>query len=232
MNKKIPKILSFLTIALLLSAIAFSTSSKADPNPSPSKPCDEDISDNLDEAYIQVNFEALNKIPFRKSGKELFIPSPDLRWGNLTKDDKPHSKKDYNCVVTLSSPQCPNWVWSEKMTDKNTTSSGKMKIVMPPVGYDVTLQVVYKEIYDDPLTAGKDFNKAIDNVNSTSVVYTWEMTYLGGWGPDIPQPVFLYPTGHEKNCDDFGCVTTGKKAEIQDFGGVNAYLEENGLFGH
>ena len=71
MKKNVLKIFALSLIVFLAFALSFSLTSKSPPpssDPTPSIPCDVDIQNNLETAFLQINFEAVDRIPFRKSG--------------------------------------------------------------------------------------------------------------------------------------------------------------------
>ncbi len=233
MKKKVPKLIVFTMTLFVLSLLWFSQTSKSPgpPTSPPSVPCNEDIQNNLETAFIQLNFETGVDNPFRNSGYEGYIPTPDLRFGDIAKGGLA-STSDYSCVVNITTPSCPNWMWSEYVTSDNTTSGGKMTIKIPPPGYDVKVSVTYTEVSEK--TGGSNFNVAFGSFQDTHVVYKFEMTYAGGWETNIPQPIFLKPTHQIASICQVGCTggSVPKKLDISDYKHINDYLIRHNLFGH
>ncbi len=234
MKKKISIFFGSISLVVVCLAMMFSLTSKRPPNfEEPPIPCDDQIRDNMGTAFLQINFDPSAQNPFRRAGYESYIPSPDIRFGDIDGTGFGVSDVEYACSVTLTSPQCSEWVWTGFMSDQNTTSGGKMTIPMPPSNYDLNVKVEYSEKGES--NKDPNFNIPLNGNDFTSVVYTFEMTYLGGWSSNIPQPIYLRPSHQISGyCMNNSCGKGSVKRSVRakDYGNINEYLDAHGLFGH
>ncbi|MEM8937875.1 MAG: hypothetical protein AAGC64_00850 [Bacteroidota bacterium] len=229
-------VITKLTFTLLgiffLAGLAFTMSSKRSQLPSPDPiPCEVDISNNLEDAQISIFFEIVDN-PFRQPGFEGYIPSPDLRFGDIAGGGCA-GPNDFSISVRLTSPQCPNWEWVRYSDDTNTTSGGTMDIKTPPPGYDLRLEVTYTEQADEVNDLDFNTNNLFGANSGTHVVYRFDMTYLGGLTASVPQPIFLTPSNQvEAKCGNcLACDGAGnKKADITDFKTINQFIDHHKLF--
>lgn len=231
------KFFTALMSVLVLSAMMFTLTSKADPDFSdPDEPCDEVIGLG-DSRTIRISFnEAQNPNPFRKTGYDGYIPSPDLRWGDfpgapmLSSASEPFMVSNYYASVTITSPQCDEWEWKRVFDASNGSSNGEMDVKIPIDGYDARVQIKYYERNDSMLDA-PDFNidgpsNTCDSGNSTRVLYTFDQVFLNGWGSSIPQPMTMIPTSNTAlTCIDL----QGKYSSMQDYDSVNEFIDINDL---
>ncbi|MBC9796754.1 hypothetical protein [Sinomicrobium weinanense] len=207
---------TFIVFVLCILVLTLSSKDPSDDIFGPSTPCGELAGD---EVYIQLNFaqpQAFNQ--YRQSSYQGFIPTPDVRTsggpaGSLNDNDK------YYCKVTVTTPQCTDWLWERILSNDNHYGSGKMKITIPPDGYDANIEVSYYETFDDPYNS-HDFNKG--SSYGTRLVYKFEQLYLNGWSGNIPQPVELYPTHLDKTIND----PTSKYPTLRDYNTVNDIIDE------
>jgi len=224
------KLFKFLGVGLFmffLSLLVFSMSSKTDPTSNPQVPCKEKITNANLKSFIQINFQADADLkPFRKIGYEGYIPTPDLRFGNLPPSPTLGSN-EYTITVYLSSPECSQWSWSGMASSDNITSGGKMEIPMVPPGYEITVKVVYKE--KGEAVGGLNFNRETSQITGASaLMWQYEQTFMSGWERKIPQPIYLTPT----NLIPITDLSSSKKKEIVDYRDVNHYLDVHQLLGH
>nr|WP_292960782.1 MULTISPECIES: hypothetical protein [unclassified Allomuricauda] len=232
MKTKIVRLASALAGVFVLTGLIFTMSSKRSNLPtSDTIPCETEISDNLENAYISIFFEAGKENPFRKPGFEGFIPSPDIRFGDIPGGGCA-GPDEFSISVRLTSPQCPNWEWVRFADNTNMDAGGTMNIKTPPPGYDLRVEVTYTEQADEV----NDFDFNTDNLAGatfgTHVVYKFDMTYLGGFGGDIPQPIFLNPSYQvESKCTNcLACDGSSKKVNIADYKTINQYIDHNQLY--
>lgn len=199
-------------------------------------PCDEVIGEG-DSRKIRIAFnEAQNPNPYRKTGYDGYIPSPDLRWGNfpgalaVSSLSDPSLTSNYFASVTITSPQCDKWEWKRVFDASNGNSNGEMDIKIPVDGYDARVQIKYYERRDAYLSA-PDFNidgpsNSCGTGNSTRVLYTFDQVFLNGWGSSIPQPMTMIPTSNSAlTCVD----VSNKDVGMQDYSSINEFIDINDL---
>ncbi len=233
---KINHYLRLLSIGFILSGMVITLSSKDDDIGNDGPPCETLAGDD---ARIQILFEpTANFDQFRAPGFAGFIPSPDLRFGDapggflLDRDEA----DEYYCVVTVTSPQCVDWIWEEALTLENSNGNGRMDIKVPPDGYDTRIEVKYYEISDSPATT-QNFNVPL---NASRVIYSFVRTYLGAPGipPLAPEPVFLDVSDFEEIgilCDanpflcgdtdwDIGKGSANLDDVLDDYENINTFI--------
>ncbi|KZS39237.1 hypothetical protein AWE51_11840 [Aquimarina aggregata] len=216
--KKIIKIFSGALGVFVLCALMFSLSSKSEPNLS-SNQCANLEGDN---AQIQLYFPG-GENPFRNSGFEFFVPTPDLRNGDFPGAGTILEDQNYYCTIVVTTPRCPNWEYKRVFDASNGNSNGLINIKIAPDGFDTVLEVTYHERIDG--LGAQNFNKSLGNVNNTRVVYKHKVTYFNGWDPRRPQPVDMVPSFQKKSNTD---LTPNKSAIPDDFSSVNDFID-NGL---
>ena len=229
------KFFTALTTVLLLSVMMFTLTSKGGPDFSDPKPCDEVIGEG-DTRIIRIAFnEAQNPNPFRKTGYNGYIPSPDLKGGDfpgapaLSSLFDPSLTSNYFVSVTITSPQCDEWEWKRVFDASNGSSNGEMDVKIPIDGYDARVQIKYYERRDSSLGT-PDFNKDVSSNscgagNSTRVLYSFDYVFLNGWGSSIPQPMTMIPTSNTAlTCVD---ILGGKSSGMQDYNSVNEFIDIN-----
>ena len=177
------------------------------------------------DARIKILF-SLAPYQFRTAGNEYFIPSPDLRWGDAP-GNWVHESDKYFCLVTITSPNCPAYNWQQALTSSGIGSNG-MAVKLPPEGYDVTLKVEYWEKGDANVPgfnlAPTDSSTFFGPYIKSRLKYTFQQTYLGGWGSSIPQPVYLNVTSNNGYFDNGDIIFEGGKTAAGDLSSLNEYI--------
>lgn len=192
------------------------------PDEEPDSPCKTREKIGSTDAQIQINFDATSFNFARASNYQGYIPNPDLRFSGGTPAGSMAEYTKYYCVITVTTPQCLDWVWEQALDSNNSNGTGKVNIKIPPAseGWDSTIEVIYFEIHDFPHT-GIDFNYPN---NPLSVRYSFEQTYQGPVGTNVPQPITLYADGLWTRDPYAG---GGKGFKLSDYGTVNEYLMNN-----
>lgn len=221
MKQKILGLVSLFFLASFLSSLLFVTTSKSPDDLEFSDDCD-NIEGKGDNVRIQINVDQYSFSQYRSSTYQNYIPTPDLRTsgspgGVLSEHDK------YYCFVTVTCPQCEDWIWEEALSTSNSNGTGKMNIKIPPEGYDATIEVEYYEVTDDPPQPPFNSSALVGN----RLKYKFEQTYQNGFGNSVPQPVFPAPVGLKI----FGTDASGwnkEFVEMEDYSGVNEYINLGG----
>lgn len=218
MIKKKRRVLSFLILSLIVSGLLFTLSSKGtDIDDIPDPVYCEELEGTA--AQIQINFHPTSHNAYRASGYVGYIPTPDLRTSGNPAGTSAEADK-YYCIVTVTTPQCSDWIWERALTLNNSNGTGKMDVMFTPAdqNWDTVVRVTYYEIMDFPTTP-INFNSS---GSAMSVEYVFEHQYQGI--PTVPQPIQLYATGTVvRGVPGDG----GKNYNIGDYGNVNDYLDYN-----
>lgn len=184
------------------------------------------------DAKISINFNAYPN-PFRETGFEYYIPSPDIRWGD-TPGTTIFDETQFSCTIKVTSPNCPNFYWYRAIENITNFSGNIVNIKLPPSGYDAQVNVTYIERGENFST--QNYNKpAYDNFgnqkNYSRIRYEFQMTYLGGWSnPNIAQPIYLDPIANEgyninPSTGRMQLPPAGGKADFSDLSGINVVID-------
>lgn len=234
------KYFSFVPILgiLVFSMFMFTLTSKDDFDPS-GPPCE-----NQDGQFrtLNINFnDAEFPVPYRKSIHEFFIPTPDLRFGNvpgaptlvnafdITTNELANN---YYAAITITSPQCENWEWQRVF---DGFSNGDMQVVIPEEGFDARVEIKYYERTDQ--NGYTDFNEGLNNNcgqnRPSRILYTSsELVFDGFWDNNSTKVFTMIPSGQ---IDTFSCFDgTGvdlgpKSVEMADYNSVNEFIDINDL---
>jgi len=168
---------------------------------------------------------------FRKSGYEFYIPSPDMRFGNVP-GQATIFPTDFYCTVKVTSPNCSAFQWYGSYEN----SGNNLNIKLPPIGFDAVIEVNYIERGEDYTTP--DFNKSVIRLdidvyyNFSRVIYKAKKTYPGGGSGTLFVELEL---NHNQGYDlDAGgriktYMWTGGKGDVSDLSGLNTYINAKNM---
>ena len=178
-------------------------------------------------AQLQINFSTESFDFARNSAYQGFIPSPDLRWGDakgiggfLSQTNK------YYCSVTITSPQCISYHKDFVLSSNNSDGNGKIDVLVPSkpsAGIETTIRVEYFEVADAPHTP-HDFNVGANPTVSTRLMYTFEETYQGAPGTNVPQPISL---SSSFLVSPDGTFDIGKNFAPEDYESINDFINND-----
>lgn len=234
-RSKMTDVLSFAGMAFVLCGLVFSLSSKSDDIPIGDEPC-ETLAGDPARIRIAVDAFGSSANPFRNNNFQDYVPNNDLRLldsdpaGFISEEDQ------YYCVVTVTSPQCADWVWEAALSNANRDGD-VMDIIVPPDGFDTRINVVYYEVADFPVTP-IDFNQAgLFGEQGIRVIYEATETFLGapGLAGSPPEPIELFATDNDAQsidicdfCDgdiDWGDGKGVAGNILEDYGSINTLIE-------
>jgi len=183
---------------------------------------------------IQINFDAFSNASNARDQQrddvwQGYIPSTDLRFSSNIADAAAGSLLEstkYYCVVTVTAPQCDDYIWTGVMDATNATSSGLMDIeVLSNDGsIDTFLKVEYFEV-----ASGFGGEPQFNRVDNSRLKYNFEFEYFGGLVTNNPEPIQLFPGLLVNNFGDAVGIDSGKNYDFGDFGSVNNYIELNDI---
>jgi len=223
----------FVFIMISFAMVLMSTKDRPQPD-GDSTPCESLAGDD---ARIRINVDPFGSSAnfFRNDGFQDFVPSQnDLRVldgdpaGFLSQEDR------YYCIVTVTSPQCADWVWEAALSNDNRDND-IMDIRVPPEGFDTRINVVYYEIADFPVT-GTDFNRpGLLGEGGVRVIYEATETFLGAPGllGNPPEPINLFATDTDVEgieiceffCDGDYDIGKGIMGDVlEDYGSINTLI--------
>lgn len=176
---------------------------------------------------ISINFNA-GPNTYRNSTYAYYVPSPDMRFGDIPGQNTFDQTK-FLCTVSITSPNCSSFQFHKSFENPGNI----LDVELPPAGYDITVKVTYIEKGEDATTI--NFNKpAFDmfgnSMNYSRVKYEFQQTYMGWPSSSVAQPIFLNPTLNEGyNVDPatgkIQGVSGGNKVDLGDISGINAYID-------
>ena len=174
---------------ILLSVVMFALSSKSKEPKGGFGGGSGSACDNISQANFTVNIafdpaSTANGYPSRNDFYEFYIPQNDIRNGYSSPASDLTNGSSYYCLVTVTSPQCPSFSWSGRVTSSNG-ADGSMTIKVPDKAVETRIKVEYYEACANGVWAP----------NNTRLKYVREKNFLSSPVGFPSETFFLIPAG-------------------------------------